>query len=289
MKSLAVSTTYLSIGVVAPYNLTNGQSGLIYAGGKLNDRTVAPPQSLFFWDKKSTALTELQSNLSLPGSRQLCMIVDIQRKGSMIAIGQGGPDANGEYSYNVYLINPEVKNSAKLIATTTPTDLYVNFFWATFDSKTSKLYVLSGHENEPLDSAIYTVDIQTGKTSNLTLVKPTWIFDHIHIDPLSGLLLSVAEGQVNGKQYRALVSTDPVRGNQRFIGVIALSANFESVNGGAVVHGLTQGVIWHTFKNVITDGLELLAIGAKTGNTDYRTQIDIGLNAQRSISGLIFI
>jgi hypothetical protein len=288
------SSMYLSDGVVAPYTLKSGQSGLIYSGGTLASRTVAAPQSLFFWDKTSESLTLLQSNLSLPGARQLCTILNAQnsvlKAGSMLAIGQTWPNSDGQYSFLIYVFNAEGKPFPKLIATTPLTDVYVNFFWATFNPMDGTLYFLSGHENEgiTLDTTIYTISVLTSAVSNVTLVRPTYTFDHIHIDTTTGLLLSLSQGPLNGPKW-SLVSTDPFSGEQSWIGSIPNSANFDSNYGGAVHGGLTQEILWHTFKNVLTDGLELVAVGIRTGNINYQTQIDIGLNAERSFSDLIFI
>jgi len=169
------------------------------------------------------------------------------------------------------------------------TDVFVNFFWATINYADGVLYILSGHEDEPtdLDTCIYSVNLQSGATLNVTITKPAYTFDHIYYNPSSQSLYSVSQGVLGGSQW-AVVSTNPATGTITKVFDIE-SDNFASVYGGGILQSMdSTGFIYHTFHNAVTDALELLVFDVPNGGSViYRTHIDTGLNSRVVYSSLI--
>jgi len=289
---------YVANGVVGSYlNGANWRMGFWnLAGVQKQFYKAMPPGQIVYHQPPAT--TSLVSSLgNLPNETfAFAGIVPVTGQLGVLLVLQLPANVSGKWHYKVYRSFPACAQDktqcgpTTLVFQTPPEDLYVNYFWSVYDLKRNTIYILSGHEDEPvkLHVRIYSFAIGSTAPQQVDIISPLWTFDHIHVEPSTGMLLSVSQGRL-GESRWSLVATDPKTGKQTVRGTIADGAQYASRYGGGVYQGMSSLGVLHIFTNTISDARTLVVLDPTTARTVYKTDIGLGVNSQALLQNVIFV
>jgi len=112
--------------------------------------------------------------------------------------------------------------------------------------------------------------------------------DHLHVEQSTGNLLSISQGRLGQTQW-SIVATNPTTGQQTVRGAVPGASAFVSQFGGAVFQGVSSVGLFHTFKNAFTDATTLALLDPQSAKIIYKTDLDLGVNADGILENLIYI
>jgi len=175
------------------------------------------------------------------------------------------------------------------IATTVPNVTFVNFFWAQYDENSNNVYILAGDEDSlyDLDVVMYTVSLNTATSTVVTVANNQYTLANFHVDP-TGTLYSVSPG-LFGKSDWTIVTINPTSGAVSPVASIPASSKWDFNFGGGIYNGMSKDgrTLLHTFVWHDTQATALVLLEISSGKVLYLTDIDLGINMEQRLAGLV--
>jgi len=176
------------------------------------------------------------------------------------------------------------------IASTEQNDTFVNFFWAEFDPVKNNVYILSGDEDSLFDLGVvlYSVSLTTTKSYVVPLDNSKFTLSNFHVNINTGQLYSVSPGLFGASSW-TLVTINPMTGAILPVAPIQNSDKWEFGFGGGVYNGLSADgkTLTQTFTWKTTGATAMTVIDVATGAILYLTDIDLGVNNEKRLTGII--
>uniref|UniRef100_A0A6B2L247 Uncharacterized protein n=1 Tax=Arcella intermedia TaxID=1963864 RepID=A0A6B2L247_9EUKA len=265
---------YLGNGLVA----VDSKSQVVYfVGDLIQNFGIESPKTLYKYDIQQATFgvvtdlktSGLQWNALINAGNNL---VGIQQK-------QVGP-----YLFEYTVSNVSYSGEVVDIASTAQNDTFVNFFWADFDPLSGNTYILAGDENSlyQLNVVLYVVD-KTGKSSVVWVDNTKYTLSNIFVDRTTGIIYSVSPG-LFGMNNWSIVTIDPKTGGVSFVSKIAGGERFKSEYKGGVYNGLQNGKLTYSFTWYKTGASLLTLIDIQTGQVQFQTDINLGINSQQNLN-----
>jgi len=164
------------------------------------------------------------------------------------------------------------------------------FFWAEFDPVKNNVYILSGDEDSLFDLGVvlYSVSLTTTKSYVVPLDNSKFTLSNFHVNINTGQLYSVSPGLFGASSW-TLVTINPMTGAILPVAPIQNSDKWEFGFGGGVYNGLSADgkTLTQTFTWKTTGATAMTVIDVATGAILYLTDIDLGVNNEKRLTGII--